>query len=419
MPGRGALRKGEDKEMSRLSSRSRALWALVGVLVLVTTAVGAALAASPLDDAFAYVDSQKEAILQDWLALIRIPAPSRQEDERAAWVKARMQEIGLVDIGSDDAGNVWGAYPVPSSGPILVFAAHMDTVFSKDTPINPEVKEGKIFAPGSGDNTSSVVGLLYTAKAIKAAGIVPKCRVIFLATVEEEIGLNGMRYFLENSGMTPDYVVAVDGGFGGVTYGALGIEWYKATLKVPGGHTLSSTGKPSGARSLAAAISKLYEIPLNADPRCYMNVGTLGGGTVPNAIAAETWFTVDMRSQSATELAKLRDQVHAAIKDQAKATGAEVSLEPLTIIPAGLLPGAKDHKLTRVAAEALKAVGVAEPGFSDAGACDSNASIAKGIYSVAVGVTKSQNGHSVNECSEIEPIYAGIKQLVYIASTMD
>lgn len=405
--------------MSRLSSRCRIVWALAGVLVLVVTLVGTALAASPLDDAFAYVDSEKEAILSDWLTLIKVPAPSKQEDERAAWVKAQMQEIGLVDISSDDAGNVWGTYPVPSNGPVLVFAAHMDTVFSKDTPLNPVVKDGKIFAPGSGDNTSSVVGILYAARAMKAAGVVPKCRVIFLATVEEEIGLNGMRYFLEHSGITPDYVVAVDGGFGGVTYGALGIEWYKATLKVPGGHTLSSTGKPSGAKSLAAAVSKLYEIPLNPDPRCYMNIGTLGGGTVPNAIASETWFTVDMRSQSADELAKLRDQVLATIKEQAKATGADVSIEALTLIPAGVLPDAKNHKLTQTAAEALKAVGIGEPRFSDAGACDSNASIAKGIYSVAIGVTRSQNGHSVDESVEIEPIYAGIKQLIYIASTMD
>lgn len=405
--------------MSRLSSRRCIVWALAGVLVLVMTAVGTALAASPLDDAFAYVDSQREAILSDWLTLIKIPAPSRQEDDRAAWVKAKMQEIGLADVSSDEAGNVWGTYPGSSNGPTLVFAAHMDTVFSKDTPINPVVKDGKIFAPGAGDNTSSVVGMLYAAKAMKAAGVVPKCRVIFLATVEEEIGLNGMRYFLEHSGITPDYVVAVDGGFGGVTYGALGIEWYKVTFKVPGGHTLSSTGKPSGAKSLAAAVSKLYEIPLNPDPRCYMNVGTLGGGTVPNAIASETWFTVDIRSQSADELAKLKDQVLATINEQAKATGADVSIEPLTLIPAGVLPDAENHKLTQTAAAALKAVGVENPRFSNSGACDSNVSIAKGIYSVAIGVTRSQNGHSVEENSEIEPIYAGIKQLIYIASMMD
>ena len=418
MPGRDAQWKGVEKQMSRVSSGRRTIWALLGI-VAVILAASTVLAASPLDNAFAYVDSQRESILNDWITLIKIPAPSKQEDDRAAWVKAKMQEIGLADIASDEAGNVWGSYPGASGGPVLVFAAHMDTVFSKDTPINPEVKEGKIFAPGSGDNTSSVVGMLYAAKAMRAAGVVPKCKVVFLATVEEEIGLNGMRYFLEHSGITPDYVVAVDGGFGGVTYGALGIEWYKATFKVPGGHTLSSTGKPSGAKSLSAAISKLYEIPLKEDPKCYMNIGTLGGGTVPNAIASETWFTVDMRSQSAEELAKLRDQVLAVINDQAKATGADVSIEALTLIPAGLLPGAENHKLTQTAAAALKAVGVENPRFSASGACDSNVSIAKGIYSVALGVTKSQNGHSVDEVAEIEPIYAGIKQLIYIASMMD
>ena len=391
---------------------------LIGGLVVLLLAFAALASEVDLQKAYAYVDENKEQILADWLELVRIPAPSKQEDLRAEWVRQKMLEVGLEDVYIDGLKNVVGTLKVSETARTLVFAAHMDTVFPMDIVLDPVITDGILHVPGAGDNTPSVVALIHTVKALQAGNVTPKVNIVFVATSQEEIGLNGMKYFLETYDKPIDMVVAVDGGLGGVAYGALGIQWLKVTFNTPEGHSLSSRGKPSAARSLARAIDRLYnEIEIPAEPRSVMNVGMLGGGTVVNAIAAEAWFKVDMRSMDGDILTRIGEQVRQISEEVAQETGATVSFEVETDIPGGQLPGAREHKLTQTAVAALESVGI-QARLSDMGSCDSNAAIGKGIYSVAIGVTRAGGGHSVDEWAEIESIYPGIKQLIYIAANI-
>jgi acetylornithine deacetylase/succinyl-diaminopimelate desuccinylase-like protein len=370
-------------------------------------------AAGPLDTATAFIDANKQAILSDWIALVDIPAPSKQEQLRVEWVKKEMIASGFQNVSVDGIMNVIGYYPGSSpSAPTVVFAAHTDTVFAMDTPIDPVVKDGRLFAPGSGDCASNVIGMLWAAKAMRAANYTPDINIIFVATAQEEIGLFGMRYFLKEHKGPVDMVVAIDTSLGSISYGALGIQWFKITYNAPAGHTLRSIGVPSATKSMAAAIGRLYaEIPTEAATTTVMNIGVVGGGTVTNAIAAEAWFTVDLRSQNGTLLVSNVEKTKAIVQEVATATGATVKVEQTTDIPGGLLPGAESHKLTLAAVEAGKAIGLT-PRLSPAGSCDSNASIALGIPSIAIGVTSSSGGHSTGESSDINSMYTGIKWLL-------
>jgi tripeptide aminopeptidase len=401
-----------------MSIRSWTWTALIGGLAVLLFALGASAAEGDLQKAYDYVDENKDQIVADWLELVQIPAPSRQEERRAEWIKQRMLEVGLEDVYIDDLLNVAGTLRVSETAPTLVFAAHMDTVFPMDTVLDPVIEDGIMHVPGAGDNTPSVIALLHTVKALRVGNVTPKVNIVFLATSQEEIGLNGMKHFLETYDKPIDMVVAVDGGLGGVSYGALGIQWLKVIFNTPQGHSLSSRGRPSAAKSLARAVDRLYnEIEIPAEPRTVMNVGMLGGGTVVNAIAAEAWFTVDMRSMDGDILNRIGEQVRQISKEVAQETEATVRFELETDIPGGQLPGAREHKLTQTAVAALASVDV-EARLSDMGSCDSNAAIGKGIYSVAIGVTRAGGGHSLDEWAEIESIYPGIKQLIYIAASI-
>jgi len=373
----------------------------------------AATFAGPLEDASAFIDTNKQEILADWIALVDIPAPSRQEQLRVEWVKKAMVASGFQDVSVDGIMNVIGYLPGSSpQAPTIVFAAHTDTVFSMDTPLDPVVKDGKLYAPGSGDCASNVIGMLWAAKAMKAAGYTPDVNIIFVATAQEEIGLYGMKYFLKEHKGPIDMAVAVDSGLGSISYGALGIQWFKVTYAAPAGHTLRSIGVPSATKSMAAAIGRLYaEIPTDAATTTVMNIGVVGGGTVTNAIAAEAWFTVDLRSQDGPKLISNVERTKAIAAEVATATGATVKVEQTTDIPGGLLPGAETHKLTLAAADASKALGIT-PKLSPAGSCDSNAAIALGIPSIAIGVSKSSGGHSVGENTEVDSISTGIKWII-------
>src|SRR5215510_2029136 len=106
-----------------------------------------------------------------------------------------MERIGLTDIKTDDMSNVSGVRKGTGGGPTVVFAAHMDTVFPKDTDLKVK-REGDILrAPGVGDDTSNLMATLEMFRALDRAKIKTKGDLIFLASVQEEIGLRGAKHW--------------------------------------------------------------------------------------------------------------------------------------------------------------------------------------------------------------------------------
>src|SRR5204863_4710630 len=150
--------------------------------------------------------------------------------------------------------------------------------------------------------------------------------LVFLASVQEEVGLLGAKHWLESSGYKPEMFVAVDLSANQVWYGALRITQLKFFYTSPGAHTMESRGAPSPAKAVAKAIGALYEIPLPPIAEGLgtfklpaLNVGMLGGGTVVNAVPREAWFTVDLRSlDSATQ-----DRLESAVVSAARRIGDE------------------------------------------------------------------------------------------------
>lgn len=387
----------------------------MAVIALILPAPG--WAAGQESACIAYVEANKDAIIEDWVELVQIPGNSTHEQERTAWVEAKFREIGLADVKADAVGNVSGFLAGAPGAPTLMIASHMDTVFDNSTPLVPRFEEGKMHVPGAGDNTPSVVGLVWLVKALKSTGTVAPVNLLLVATVQEEIGLKGMSYFMDHMPTMPDMVIAVDGGVGGVTAGALGVKWIKAIFTTPSGHTLSSTGKPSAVKSLAAGITAAYQFQVDQTPKINMNCGVIGGGTVPNAIAGEAWTTIDMRSQDGPALQALFENVTAAMAKAAKDTGAEFRFEWMNDLPGGVIPGAAEHKLTTTAVAVLKELGFS-PTVSFAGATDANVAIGKGVNSINIGMVKAGNGHAVTEWAEVDSIITGMKQLVMIINRL-
>ena len=95
------------------------------------------------------IDDRSTGIIDEWVRLVEIPAPSKKEQARAQYIKAEMEKLGLSDIRVDDIHNVSGVRKGTGGGPTVVFAAHTDTVFPSETPIKVK-REGDILtAPAS------------------------------------------------------------------------------------------------------------------------------------------------------------------------------------------------------------------------------------------------------------------------------
>src|SRR5262249_17890978 len=183
------------------------------------------------------VDNRSSAIVDEWIRLVEIPAPSKKEQARAQYIKAEMEKIGLADVRIDDMSNVSGVRKGTGGGPTVVFAAHMDTVFPEGTDLKVK-REGDILrAPGIGDDTSNLMAVLEMFRALDRGGVQTKGDLVFLASVQEELGLLGAKHWLETSGIRPDMFVAVDVSANQVWYGALRITQFKFFFTSPGAHT--------------------------------------------------------------------------------------------------------------------------------------------------------------------------------------
>jgi tripeptide aminopeptidase len=374
------------------------------------------------------VDDRSTAIIDEWIKLVEIPAPSGKEQTRAKYIRAEMEKLGLTDIRTDDIYNVSGVRKGTGGGPTVVFAAHTDTVFPEGTDVKVKRTGDLLRAPGVGDDTSNLMATLEMFRALNRAGIKTKGDLIFLASVQEELGLLGAKHWLETSGYKPDLFVAADLSSQQVWYGALRITQLKFFYTSPGAHTMESRGAPSPAKAVAKAITGLYEIPLppvaeglDSFKLPVINVGMLGGGTVVNAIPREAWFTVDLRSlDSATQ-----DRLESAVVSTARRIGEQEGVgfrmeSKMAVDYSKALPRQErlNHPLVQTAlavSNYFRKPGTPEIVAQDVGSTDANIAVSMGIPAVAVGATTERMPHRLEEEDDAGSIIPGIKSLIVMA----
>lgn len=98
--------------------------------------------------------------LTDLLRVIcETPAPTFHEGARGDLVARLLREMGL-EPRTDAVGNVTAKVP-GGSGPRILIAAHLDTVFAADTDVRVRVVGERLAAPGIGDNSASLAVTLF------------------------------------------------------------------------------------------------------------------------------------------------------------------------------------------------------------------------------------------------------------------
>jgi acetylornithine deacetylase/succinyl-diaminopimelate desuccinylase-like protein len=362
--------------------------------------------------AFAHIDQDRDAILREWIAITEINAPSKHEQERAKYLESILRKYKL-DIRYDSAGNLIATRKGTAGKPVTVFDAHMDTVFQPGLKIKATVRDGRVYAPGIGDDTRNIEALLATIRALDAANIKTKGDLVFVFTTDEEAGMSGAKQYTKDNKGLVDYYVALDGGYEGFTYAGIGINWYRHHFIGPGGHTRSRTPPYSASLPLARAISRIYDLKVPTNPSSNLNIGMLGGSEVVNAKASDAWFTVDLRSTSNDVIADLEKQITTILDEEAKRVGMTVKTDVISSSPAAVLPGNRDSQLVKIAEAVHRAMGF-NPPIGNAGSNNSSAALLQGISSISTGAGPCENSHALTENCEIEPLYNLIKKILLL-----
>jgi tripeptide aminopeptidase len=401
----------------------RIILSILSILVILPTAVFSQ-SESPTDHvksiqedprvkaAFDYIDKNPDGILREWIAITEINAPSKQEQERARFIESLLRKHKL-EIRYDPAGNLIATRRGSGGGPVTVFDAHMDTVFQPGLKIKATVRDGRVYAPGIGDDTRNIEALLATIRALDAAKIKTKGDLVFLFTTDEEAGMTGAKQYTKDNKGKVDYYIALDGGYEGFTYAGIGINWYRHHFIGPGGHTRSRTPPYSATLPLAHAIARIYELRVPTNPSSNLNIGMLGGSEVVNAKASDAWFTVDLRSTNNDVIADLEKRIAMILEEEAKRAGVTVKTDVISTSPAAVLEGNRESNLVKIAEAVHRAMGF-DPPIGNAGSNNSSAALLQGITSISTGAGPCSDSHALTENCEIEPLYKGIKKILLL-----
>jgi acetylornithine deacetylase/succinyl-diaminopimelate desuccinylase-like protein len=291
----------------------------------------------------------------------------------------------------------------PDGGPAAVVAAHLDTVFPADTPLEPRRSPGALHGPGIGDDCLGLAALVHLATRL-AAGPSPAHPLVLAATVGEEgLGdLRGARALLDACAC--DAFVALEGhGRDSVQIAGIGSARFRARFTGPGGHSWGDRGRPSAVHALLAAGAQAIAAAGDA----HLNAGVLYGGTSVNTIAAEAAIEIDLRDADDEALEATSDRVVAALAAAAP-PGVKVDIEPLGRRPAGSTP--TGHPLVQAARAARRAAGL-PPAEENASSTDANAALGRGLPAICLGLTHGANAHRPDEHVELEPLGPGLAAL--------
>jgi tripeptide aminopeptidase len=363
-------------------------------------------------------------IVERWIAISEIAAPSGDEGARAARIEKELRELGLEEVRRDEIGNVSGVLRgrAPRGGNRVVYAAHLDTVARRTDPVSVGRPDpGQLQGPGIRDDASGLVGLLEAVRALRDAGLTPPDDVWIVATVQEEVGLLGAKKFLDDNAPRVARFVAVDGELGEISYGATGIVWLRVHFLSDGAHTLKSPGLPNPTHAVARAITAISGIDAPRAPesrQSWVNVSMLSGADVVNAMPRDAWFTVDVRSNSPEMLDRLLRNVREDSERAAQSTGVSVVFEEILRIPGAAPRGRAGSPFFTLVADALVAAGEGPPTFTLRGTADHNRALERGIPGLSIGVTTGAGIHTPRETASITRLPGGIAALAILIASL-
>ncbi len=357
-----------------------------------------------------YIKEHNDEMLELLVTIAKIPAPSNHEEKRAAFCMDWLEKQGAKGVYIDEALNV--IYPVccTAQNPLVVFMAHTDVVFPDTEELPVVIEDGKIKAPGVGDDTANLVMLLMAAKYITQKRLTPKdCGMLIVAnSCEEGLGnLKGSRQIVQDFGPRILEFYSFDGGNGMVVNRSVGSKRYKVEVLTEGGHSYSKFGNRNAIAYLASMIDTLYTMKVPDIGVTTYNVGVISGGTSVNTIAQQAEMLYEFRSDY-REALEIMDKHFVSVIECYKTKGITVNVTLLGERPCmGEVDAEKQKAIIDKASAAIKKHFKLEPNIIS-GSTDCNIPLSVGIPSVCLGCCIGEGAHTREEWVEINSLQTGM-----------
>ena len=362
--------------------------------------------------------SARETFLTDAVLLGEIPSPTFGESDRIRLVVDRFRENGLEEPTIDEFGNASGIIPGSSGESAILVTAHADSVFSAETRHVLEVGSDHITGPGIADNSIGLAAVVALPKLLDHLNIHFNDDLILLANAKSlgRANLEGARGFLDTMRRPIHAGVCVEGATQGrLSYSGLGALRGEITLNIPKDYDWSSFGAAGAISHINRLINQLMEIPLPKEPKSKMTFGGLTAGSSFNTSPKTGRLRFEITSEGDEVIDDLENRLNEICEQFSLETGTEVKMETVAKRQNCGIPFS--HPLVKATRSIMDKAGITPKVDPSTG--DLNALIRAGHPGVTLGLTTVENLREENETIQLEPLYAGLAQLITLLQAID
>lgn len=352
-------------------------------------------------------------VLKTIYDLCAITAPSNHEKNRAAYCKKWLESAGASSVTIDEALNVVCPINVTEENALVVFMAHMDTVFPDSEPTPVTEKDGKLYCPGIGDDTANLAIMMSVCKYLLShKDLVPSYGFLFVAnSCEEGLGnLKGSKQIWKDYSHRIKEVISFDGVIEYINDKAVGSDRYRITVETEGGHSFSNFGNKNAIHYLAKIINDLYSVELPHEGyKVTYNVGQISGGTSVNTIAQKAEMLFEYRSDNEAGITYMKKEFNRIIQSYLDG-GIKVHVDLIGSRPGmGILRSPERQAgLVSMADCAIVDVTGRHPKCKS-GSTDCNIPLSNGIPAISFGLISGSGAHTREEYIIKDSINHGIE----------
>jgi acetylornithine deacetylase/succinyl-diaminopimelate desuccinylase-like protein len=267
-----------------------------------------------------------------------------------------------------------------------------------------------IRSPGVGDDTASLVVLLFAAKYFIENGIDAPNGVMFVCnSCEEGLGnLKGTKQLFKDYDGRIAQFISFDSKFSSIADVCVGSHRYEVEVFTEGGHSYGAFGNKNAIAELAKIVTDIYsiEVPHIDNSKTTYNVGNISGGTSVNTIAQSAKMLCEYRSDNVDCLAQMKDNFE-RIFNAARERGIDVSVSRIGERPCmAKMDTSKIERLTDICRTIIEDTAKIEV-HTNSSSTDCNIPLSLGIPSVCMGVCEASGLHTREEILYLKSLPTG------------
>ncbi len=361
----------------------------------------------------------EKRLIKTFTDMAKISSPSWHEEKMRAYIINAVKKLGLKarSFPCGESYNLLLTKPGDRKRRPVLFSAHMDTVTPCDH-VKPRVTGTRITSDGTtilgSDDKAAIAMFLESLRYIAENGMAHGA-IEVLITCAEETGLHGMKGF-DTSVLKSRhaFVFDSDGPIGKIVLPAPYHSTMTITVKGKAAHAGMEPEKGINAINVLADV--ITRLPAGRiDHETTVNVGTIAGGRATNIVAEKAHCVLEARSLSLRKLNEQERIIRARVKEVTAGHGARCSItRTMEYSGFSISP---DDVIARLAAQAMKRVGIRHQFEVSGGGSDTNILNKAGISAINLSAGM-QKVHTTDEYIMIRDLINGTKEVLSIIDVM-